>query len=81
MARATCPRSAPGETLQVMSIFREAFSRVMMLGAGTIVTSATSPSGTWAPVGVAIGRLRSAVGSSRTFSTPQTKTSKIFCWS
>ena len=75
-------RRSPGRapaTLQVTSIRREAPSRLISLGAGTIATSATSPSGTCVPSGVSIGRSQSCETSLRTSSTPQTKTSKIFC--
>ena len=79
ISRATLPRSRP-ETLQVTSIRREAPSRLISLGAGTIATSATSPSGTWTPGGRLDQQVRGATPrSSRTFGAPQTTTSKTFC--
>ena len=53
-------RRSPGRapaTLQVTSIRRDAPSRLISFGAGTIATSATSPSGTCVPSGDSIGRL------------------------
>jgi succinyl-diaminopimelate desuccinylase len=67
-------------TLQVTSILREAFSRLISFGAGTTSTSATSPSGTSMPPGISIGRRFNAWTSVRRDSSPQTTTLKIF-WS
>ena len=76
-SRATAPRSRPF-TLQVMSSRREAFSRLISFGAGTTITSATSPSRTCTPAGVSIGRSRTAVKSvaaPRARPTPPRRTS------